>query len=39
LDSDLSKSGLFEDTEEVRGLLDFFLSHGREVLLVMNKKE
>ncbi|CAK7331298.1 unnamed protein product [Dovyalis caffra] len=39
LDSDLSKPGIFEDTEEVRGFLDFVISHGGEVLLVMNKKE
>lgn len=39
LDSDLPKPMPFEGTREVRGYLDYVLSNGGEVLLVMNKKE
>ncbi|KAB5520383.1 hypothetical protein OIU77_017011 [Salix suchowensis] len=39
LDSDLPKPMPFESTREVRGFLDYVLSNGGEVLLVMNQKE
>ncbi|CAL1402262.1 unnamed protein product [Linum trigynum] len=39
LDSDLRHPVAFEDSEEVRGFLDYVISHGSEVLLVMNHQD
>ncbi|CAI0475578.1 unnamed protein product [Linum tenue] len=39
LDSDLRHPVAFEDSEEVRGFLDYVIGHGSEVLLVMNHQD